>query len=188
MKEQGKEEKSNATLRSGELAARCGVSPDTLRFYERRGLLPRPPRGANGYRRYPAAAERRVRIIQRALDAGFTLAELRRVLLERDRGSAPCRDVHAIAAQRLADLDARIGDLVRLRTRLAAIVDEWRERLSTLAPGQRAGLLERLADDDGELVRKKRESGVRPSFARKPIGYPMANADRPRRPTRRRKR
>lgn len=193
MTPEGKEAKAAATLRSGELAARCGVSTDTLRFYERQGLLPRPPRGANGYRRYPAAAERRVRIIQRALDAGFTLAELRRVLLERDRGGAPCRDVHAIAAQRLAELDTRIGDLMRLRDRLAAVVAEWTDRLRTLAPGQRAGLLERLADDvdDGDgvdLDRRTRESGVRQSFTRNAIGYPMANADRTRRPTRRRKR
>ena len=73
-------------LRSGTLASRAGVSTDTLRYYERRGLLARPPRDESGYRRYPQAALVRVRVIQQALDAGFTVEDLSRVLKQRDRG------------------------------------------------------------------------------------------------------
>ena len=155
-----------ATLRSGELARRCGISPDTLRFYERRGLLPRPPRSDNGYRRYPAAAERRVLVIRRALEAGFTIADLTKVLGERDRGGAPCREVRSIAAARLAELTARIDELSRLRDRLAGVVADWSERLRSLPPGQRAGLLEGLVD-------RRDLDGTR-----RDLGYPMAHGDR----------
>jgi DNA-binding transcriptional MerR regulator len=160
------------TLRSGELARRCGISADTLRFYERRGLLPKPQRSANGYRRYPAAAELRVLTIRRALEAGFTIADLQGVLRERDRGGIPCRQVRAIAAERLAELSARIDELSRLRDRLTAVVAGWTERLRDLPEGRRAGLLEGLVENP-ELI----GSGGN-------IGYPMAHADRAGRSTR----
>ena len=85
-----------ATMRSGVLARLAGVSTDTLRFYERRGLLPRPPRDASGYRRYPSSALTRVRVIQQALDAGFTIVDLARVFGQRDAGGAPCREVSGL--------------------------------------------------------------------------------------------
>ncbi|HEY6147592.1 MAG TPA: MerR family transcriptional regulator [Thermoanaerobaculia bacterium] len=78
-------------LRSGELAKASGVSADTLRHYERRGLVPRPRRLENGYRAYPVETVRRVTLIQRALSVGFTLDELSRIFEARDGGRAPCR-------------------------------------------------------------------------------------------------
>jgi DNA-binding transcriptional MerR regulator len=132
-------------LRSGTLARLAGVSADTLRFYERKGLLPRPPRGSNNYRRYPSSALDRVRVIQRALDAGFTIAELARVLKERDAGGAPCRSVLGIARARLDELDARIDGLVALRASLRRVVSEWERRLAATPAGNRAGLLDGLA-------------------------------------------
>jgi len=131
-------------LRSGTLASLAGVSTDTLRYYERRGLLPRPPRDRNGYRRYPASAVARVRVIQRALDAGFTVADLARVLKERDAGGAPCRDVFRIARTRLDELDERITNLVALRQTLREMIGEWETRLARTPPGRRAGLLDAL--------------------------------------------
>src|SRR5262245_18157671 len=80
-------------LRPSELARLTGVSTDSLRVYERRGLLPRARRSANGYREYPPEAADRVRVLRRALAIGFTLDELRRVFSVRDRGGAPCREV-----------------------------------------------------------------------------------------------
>ena len=132
-------------FRSGTLASLVGVSTDTLRYYERRGLLPRPPRDASGYRRYPQAAVVRVRVIQQALDAGFTVEDLARVLKERDAGGAPCRDVFRIARARLDELDERIAALTALREQLARVVGEWEQRLAVLPAGRRAGLLDRLA-------------------------------------------
>lgn len=136
---------ARSTLRSGALAALAGVSTDTLRYYERRGLLPRPPRDSNGYRRYPEAAAARVRIIQRALDAGFTVADLARVFRQRDAGGAPCRDVFRMAQARLQELDERIAGLTQLRHQLHRVVREWEERLATTPAGRRAGLLDGLA-------------------------------------------
>jgi DNA-binding transcriptional MerR regulator len=140
------------TLRSGALAQRAGVSADTLRFYERRGLLPVPPRDANGYRRYPPSAIDRVRVIQQALAAGFTIAELARILKERDRGGAPCREVFAIASSRLEALDDRIKELTRLRTRLRHTLSEWKDRLDRTPSGTRAGLLDGL--NEAQLKRQ----------------------------------
>ena len=78
-------------LRSGEVARRAGVSADTLRHYEQRGLLRKPRRLANGYRAYPPEALDRVLLIQRALAVGFTLDELAEILRDRDGGRPPCR-------------------------------------------------------------------------------------------------
>jgi len=132
-------------MKSGEAARRGGVSVDTLAHYERRGLLPAPARDANGYRRYAQPAVDRVRLIQRALDMGFTLDELGRVLKQRDAGGAPCGQVRAIAAARLAELDARIDGLQALRDELSSLVADWDGRLAALPAGQRAGLLDALA-------------------------------------------
>ena len=73
--------------RSGEVARRAGVSTDTLAHYERRGVLRKPPRLANGYRSYPADAVDRVVLIKRALAVGFTLDELARLLATGTRGT-----------------------------------------------------------------------------------------------------
>jgi DNA-binding transcriptional MerR regulator len=136
------------TMRSGALARAAGVSTDTLRFYERRGLLPRPPRDANGYRRYPADALHRVVMIQRALDAGFTIADLQRIFRVRDAGGVPCRDVLTIASARLRELDDRIAALVDVRKRVGALVSSWRKTLDATPAGTRARLLEALATDN----------------------------------------
>lgn len=140
-------------MRSGELARLAGVSADTLRHYETKGLLAPPHRGANGYREYPASALPRVRLIQRALDMGFSLDDLSRVLHQRDAGGAPCRQVHAIAASRLDELDARIAGLQELRGELRRVLHEWGDRLAALPAGQHAGLLDAL----GATPRRARE-------------------------------
>ena len=153
------------TMRSGALARAAGVSTDTLRFYERRGLLPRPPRDANGYRRYPADALQRVVMIQRALDAGFTIADLQRIFRVRDSGGVPCRDVLTIASARLRELDDRIAALVDIRKRVGALVSSWRKTLDATPAGTRARLLEALATDNRRRLsmRRRKTSLRRPS-------------------------
>ena len=74
---------------AGALARLTGVSSDTLRHYEKVGVLPKPPRTASGYRQYPESAVQRVRMVRRAMAVGFTLEELARVLQVKDRGGAP---------------------------------------------------------------------------------------------------
>jgi DNA-binding transcriptional MerR regulator len=153
------------TMRSGALARAAGVSTDTLRFYERRGLLPRPPRDANGYRRYPDDALQRVVMVQRALDAGFTIADLQRILRVRDAGGVPCRDVLTIASARLRELDERIAALVDVRKRVGALVSSWRKTLDATPAGTRARLLDVLAADNTRRtpLRRKKTSLRRPS-------------------------
>jgi MerR family copper efflux transcriptional regulator len=133
------------TLTRTALARLTNVSPDTLRHYERKGVLPAPPRSDNGYRRYPLSSVARVQLVQRALIVGFTLDELARVLKEREAGGAPCRRVRALVASRLADLERRLTELSALRDDLRTVLLEWGAALDATAPGRPAHLLEGLA-------------------------------------------
>jgi DNA-binding transcriptional MerR regulator len=130
--------------RAGEVARLAGVSTDTIRHYERKGLLPRVRRSSNGYREYPAGTEQTVRLIRNALTVGFTLEELSRVLAARARGEAPCRTVRALAGEKLRTMEDRLAELQGARDRLQAVLADWDARLRR-TPGQRAGLLEALA-------------------------------------------
>ena len=135
----------NRSRRSGELARDAGVSTDTLRHYERLGLLPKPLRSPGGYRQYPVQALERVRLIRRALLVGFTLPELASILKTRDRGGAPCREVHAIAKAKLHHVEEQLASLHSLRDHLERLIDSWDKRLTEVRDGERAGLLESLA-------------------------------------------
>jgi DNA-binding transcriptional MerR regulator len=136
--------------RVGELAKAAGVSADTLRHYERKGLL-RPQRSHNGYREYPEHAFERVRMIRQALAVGFTLDELREVFKVFDRGGAPCHEVRSLAATKLAEIETHLEDVLALRNELRASLKEWDARLAQTASGQRASLLKILAARDSVL-------------------------------------
>jgi DNA-binding transcriptional MerR regulator len=131
-------------MKSGQLARECRVSTDTLRHYEQIGVLPRPKRTASGYRVYPPEAVKRVRLVRRALEIGFTLEELARILKVRDSGGAPCREVRALAETKLEQVISRIDDLCDLRDHIRNVLDNWDKRLSETPRGARAGLLEAL--------------------------------------------
>jgi DNA-binding transcriptional MerR regulator len=132
-------------FRPGVLARLAGVSTDTLRHYERKGLLAAPRRSLNRYREYPASALARVQLIRRALEIGFSLDELSRVLGVRDRGGAPCREVRALAGEKLRQVEARIAELVDLRNELRRLLIDWDATLDRMSSSERAGLLESLA-------------------------------------------
>ena len=123
------------------LARQVGVSTDTLRHYERLGLLA-PVRSAAGYRRYSVDDVARVHLIRRALAIGFSLADLARVLRERDRGGAPCRKVHALVAARLSAIDDELANLTALKADLRALLDDWDRRLAATPAGGQARLLD----------------------------------------------
>lgn len=131
-------------LKTGEVARRTGVSPDTVRHYERAGLLPRARRASNGYRGYPPEACERVLLVRRALLLGFTLAELSRLLRARDGGGVPCREVRALAQSKLHALDVRLVELAEARDRLRGVLEDWDARLARTPAGARAGLLDAL--------------------------------------------
>ena len=133
-----------STLTPRELAASAGISTDTLRYYERRGVLRAPARTRAGYRRYPASAAARVTLIRRALAIGFSIKDLAKVFKERDAGGAPCRKVRAIVGDRLARLDAELEALEALKAELTALVQEWDARLAETPPNKQAKLLETL--------------------------------------------
>jgi DNA-binding transcriptional MerR regulator len=131
--------------RCGELARLAGLSTDTLRHYERLGVLARPPRSTNGYRVYSAGSLDRVLVVQRALCAGFSLAELTRILGQRDLGRAPCRTVHSLARQKIRALGDQIRGLQELRRFLQRLSRDWGCRLRKTPPGRKAYLLDSLA-------------------------------------------
>lgn len=106
----------------GELADATGVGVETVRFYEREGLLPEPPRTGGGYRVYDADAVRRVRFILRAKELGFTLAETRELLELRVADLDACGDVEATARAKIADVESRIRELERIRSVLGDLV------------------------------------------------------------------
>ena len=98
------------------------VNPQTLRYYERRGLLAEPVRSPGGYRAYPSDAVRRVRFIKRAQELGFTLTEVGTLLDLAGGGPDSCDKVRTLAAEKIADLQHRIADLQALEAGLARLV------------------------------------------------------------------
>ena len=141
---------------SGELADLAGVSRDTLRHYERKGVLPRPLRGHNGYRKYPREALQRVQLVRRALSVGFTLDELAKVLKVRDAGGAPCEEVRKLATQKLLNVQDQLRELTALRDDLQDTLRDWDTRLARRASGKRANLLESLSVDPKPAKRSHR--------------------------------
>jgi DNA-binding transcriptional MerR regulator len=134
-----------ALLRIGEIARQAGVSPATVRLYERKGLLPRAVRSASGYRGFPSDTIARMRLIQCALAVGFTINELSRILRRRDSGGAPCRDVQSLAREKLAELGRRKKELDRLCRLLKSTLRQWESTMAKTPRGRRAGLLDSLA-------------------------------------------
>ena len=105
-------------MRIGDLSTVSGLSTRTIRFYEQAGLLPVPPRTRGGYRDYPPEAAPRLGFIRDAQSAGFTLAEIRGILILRDGGQAPCAHVERLIRQHLIEIDRRLAELRKTRTAL----------------------------------------------------------------------
>ena len=109
-------------LKISELAALAAVTPDTLRYYERLGLMPAAARTTTGYRVYDRSALERVALIRKAQAVGLTLRDVREVLDIAAGGRDPCEHVRALLERRLAEVDARITDLRSLRATLAQLL------------------------------------------------------------------
>src|ERR1044072_2570482 len=117
--------KANGALSSGKLADLAGVSRDTLRHYERKGVLPRALRGQNGYRQYPPEALQRVQLIRRALSVGFILDELARVVKVRDAGGAPGEEVRKLETQNLLAVQDQLREFSALQDDLKKTLSDW---------------------------------------------------------------
>ena len=135
------------TFTIGEAAARAGISADTIRYYERIGVLPKPPRSPAGYRRYSDAHVGRMVFVRNAARFGFPLKELAGFLKSREKGQLPCRTVRAAGDRLLADLDREIAELSAARAEMVRTLADWDRRLASAAPGAPARLLESLATD-----------------------------------------
>lgn len=111
-------------LTISDLAARAGLRPDTLRYYERVGLMPQPARTSGDHRRYDVVALDRVRFIRGAQRLGLRLAEIRDLLDVRDSGACPCGPAEPLLRRHIDEIDAEMARLTRLRADLLAMADE----------------------------------------------------------------
>ena len=109
------------TLKIGQLAREAGLGVETVRFYERRGLIADPPRRASGYRQYPQETVARLRFIRRAKELGFSLNEIKELLDLRVSPEIPKVEVKRTALVKIADLEERIAMLERMKRALEEI-------------------------------------------------------------------
>ncbi len=130
----------------GKVAEAAGVGVETIRFYERRGLIEQPPRPqSGGYRVYPDETVRRVRFIRRAQELGFSLREIAELLSLRGAHSADAGDVRRRTAAKLQDVDRKIERLQRIRQGLAMLLDSC----PGAGPLQCCAILDALEHDEG---------------------------------------
>ena len=113
----------NGDLLIGHVASAAGVNVQTLRYYERRGLIPAPKRTASGYRKYNRETVRTVTFIKRAQELGFTLREVQELLRLRAAGPKRRAAAQAAVAAKVRDIDGKIRDLSAMRTALCSLVD-----------------------------------------------------------------
>jgi MerR family copper efflux transcriptional regulator len=107
----------------GEVARGARIGVETVRFYEREGILPKPTRKPSGYRQYEPEVVQRIRFVQSAKDLGFTLKEIRELLSLRVTRGKTCADVKLRAMAKLAEVDAKLAELQRIREALARLAE-----------------------------------------------------------------
>lgn len=132
------------SLKIGQVAAEASVNVQTVRYYERVGMLPEPPRTAGGYRQYDADAVKRIRFIKHAQALGFSLKEIRELLALRIRHGAACGTVERKARRKIALIDDKLRELTRLRRTMDGLVASCHSRKTTAE----CPVLEILEQDD----------------------------------------
>lgn len=118
-------------LTIGQVARRAGVGVETVRFYERKGLLAVPDRRASGYRQYDETGVARLRFIRRAKELGFTLHEIKELLSLKLDPATTCSDVKTRAEAKIADIEGKIDTLQRMRQALVTLTKACRGRGKT---------------------------------------------------------
>ena len=111
-----------ASLSIGKVARRAGARVETIRFYERQGLLTAPMRKESGYRLYSELVLGRIRFIRRAKELGFSLREIKELLQVRRNSSAPCEDVCEKAQAKIANIEEKIAMFTKMREALSGLV------------------------------------------------------------------
>ena len=132
-------------LTIGRLAREAGVNLETVRYYERRGLLSKPPRSASGYRLFPAEASRRLRFIRRAQELGFSLGEIRELLSLRVSRTTTSGAIRARAEAKIADIEAKIRSLESMKKTLRKLT----KVCSGCVPVAECPILESLDRENG---------------------------------------
>ncbi len=108
-------------LKVSDVAQQTGISPEAVRFYEKQGLLPPPPRSPAGYREYDESTPQRVRFIKGAQRMGLKLAEIAELLEIQDRGACPCGHTKTLVERRIGEIDAELKRLSEVRKELAGM-------------------------------------------------------------------
>jgi MerR family mercuric resistance operon transcriptional regulator len=108
----------------GQVAKQTGVSVETIRFYEKEGLINKPERSPSGYRQYPAETIKRVLFIQKAKEIGFTLKEIQDLLLIQEKPEACCGDILNKAQSKVAQIEAKINELQRMKDALQKLTTQ----------------------------------------------------------------
>jgi MerR family transcriptional regulator, copper efflux regulator len=141
-------------MRIGEIAEQTGMTVQAVRFYERQGLMPRPPRTDAGYRVYAEADSRRLQFIRQAKRLGFSLQEIVRILRLRERGHCPCHEVIETLEHHLRDTEDQIQRLRRFHDEIAWTLKQWKQNGTRQVPGEFiCGLIERTIG--GSKVKRK---------------------------------
>jgi DNA-binding transcriptional MerR regulator len=143
-------------LTIGRVAARTGETRDTIRYYERIGLLPEPMRTPAGYRQYREGVVNRLTLIRHAHRFGFSLREIAGFLGVRDGGGKPCHDVRAAAARMLEAVDRQVAELAATRARMKATLKKWDATLAATPANRRAFLLESLEPEAAAVTTASR--------------------------------
>jgi DNA-binding transcriptional MerR regulator len=134
-------------LRIGQVAQRALVSTDTIRYYERLGLLPKPHRTLAGYREYPEEAVNRITLVRNAARFGFSLLEIGGFLRVREAGGKPCHQVRQAAQTILDRVDQQIAELTATRATMRDTLQTWDVQLARTPATRPARLLEGLPSD-----------------------------------------
>lgn len=119
---------AKSTFSIGEVARATGTKVETIRYYERIGLLPPPARTSGNYRAYADGHLARLSFIRRGRDLGFSLDDLRELLRLSDDRDQPCADVDRIACAHLAEVERKLADLAALGAELRQLIDQCRHR------------------------------------------------------------
>lgn len=125
------DEKIKNTFKIGEAARRAGVNKETIRYYERRDLIPEPDRRRSGYRIFTQRHVDQIKFIKRAQDLGFTLSEIKELLALRLDENTPCEPVRIKAQEKLDDVKQKIQDLNRMKNVLAKLIQECKANGTT---------------------------------------------------------
>jgi len=137
-------EQMMSSITIGKVAKAAGIGVETVRFYERQGLIPEPPRSDSGYRLYSGDTIRRLRFVTRAKTLGFTLAEIGELLSLSATPAAGCGDVRDRAREKIDDIEDRVAQLLAMKRALEALVGQCRG----VGPTTDCPILEALKEDD----------------------------------------